>query len=149
MGDLAALDQLRAENAEVTNHLQRMAADFDNFRKRAKRDVEQAARFANDKLVGELLAVLDDLERALEHAGDAGESFVEGVKMTHSRLERVLTEHGLEGVDCSGEFDPQLHEALMMQPGSGRPEGTVLQVVQKGYRIGERVVRHAKVIVAG
>lgn len=144
------LAQLRAENGELTGHLQRMAADFDNFRKRARRDVEQAASFASGKLLGELLSVLDDLERAMEHVGDAaGSGFAEGVQMVQQRLAQVLAAHGLEEVDTSGSFDPHLHEAIGMQPAVGASEGQILQVVQKGYHVGDRVLRHARVIVAG
>lgn len=139
---IAAYDELR-------DHLQRLAADFDNFRKRAVREREQAASAADARLLGELLVVLDDLERALGHSGEDA-SVSEGIRMVHGRLTDVLDRHGLTEVDTSGHFDPHLHEAMMMQPaGQGVVEGTIVDVVQKGYMLGDRVLRHARVIVAG
>ena len=141
-------DQYRAD-------LQRLAADFDNFRKRSQREREQAATAADARLLGELLAVLDDFERALAHAGEAPagspqSQLADGIRMTHSRLWGVLAQHGLQEIQVGGMFDPHLHDAMMMQaPPPGVESGTVLQVVQKGYMLGDRVLRHAKVIVAG
>jgi molecular chaperone GrpE len=149
------LARLTQERDEFKADLQRMAADFANFRTRSDREKQQAASAADAKLLGELLIVLDDLERALEHIGDsdAGDShsqLVEGIRLVQRRLLDVLTAHGLVEIDASGAFDPHLHEAVLMQPPpAGVAEGAILQVAQKGYAIGDRVVRHAKVIVAG
>jgi molecular chaperone GrpE len=153
-GDIVSGDisQLQNELAETTNHLQRMAADFDNFRKRAIREREMASQMADAKLLGELLVVLDDFDRALEGAAADGatvESVCEGVKMVDGRLRSVLTAAGLAEVPVDGQFDPHLHEALLVQPGSGKAEGEIIQVVQRGYQLKDRVIRHAKVIVAG
>jgi molecular chaperone GrpE len=99
--------------------------------------------------------VLDDFERGLQHAGDAPEGtphaqLAEGIRMTHGRLLGVLSQHGLTEIAVEGQFDPHLHEAVMMQPApAGVVPDTVLNVVQKGYMLGDRVLRHAKVIVAG
>lgn len=146
----ADLTELAHRNEELTQHLQRLAADFDNFRKRARREVEMAATAASDRLLGELVGVVDDLERALEHAsGDTAATLGDGIRMVHTRLTSVLAAHGLEEVDASGIFDPHLHEALMMQPAEGATAGQILQVMQKGWKVGDRVIRHAKVVVAG
>ncbi len=146
----ADLVELSHRNDELTQHLQRLAADFDNFRKRARREVEAAASAANDRLLSELVGVVDDLERALDHAGtDSASQLGDGIRMVHGRLTNVLAEHGLEEVDTSGAFDPHLHEAMMMQPSDGTNDGQIVQVLQKGWKVGERVIRHAKVIVAG
>jgi len=148
--DPTEVEVLHAQNAELTEHLQRLAADFDNFRKRARREVIQASASASDKLLGEMLAVLDDLGRALEHANESDPAqVINGIRMVYDRLSAVLNEHGLEEIPAVGQFDPHLHEAMMMQPAPEVPEGQILQVLQKGYRIGDRVLRHAKVIVAG
>lgn len=146
----AELHTVLQENAELTGHLQRLAADFDNFRKRSRRDIEAASANAADRLIVDMLVVLDDLERALEHAGDESASqLAEGIRMVHGRMLGVLTAQGLQQIECDGPFDPHQHEAMMLQPTPGMPDGTIVQVLQKGWRIGERVVRHAKVIVAG
>ncbi len=147
----ADLSELALRNEELTQHLQRLAADFDNFRKRARREVETAASAASDRLLAELVGVVDDLERALDHAaGDATSQLGDGIRMVHQRLTSVLTAHGLEEVDTSGMFDPHLHEALMMHPATqGTTPGSIVQVLQKGWKVGDRVIRHAKVAVAG
>jgi len=127
----------------------RLAADFDNYRKRVAR--EQAALFqrANERLLNELLPVLDDLERALEAAAGHEEAKLEeGVRLVHRSLLALVERHGLKEIDTDGVFDPHVHEALLTQPGEGADEGSVLQVLQKGYRLGDRVLRPARVIVA-
>jgi molecular chaperone GrpE len=150
--DLGGTPSVEAERDQYRDDLQRLAADFDNFRKRAQRDRENAAAAADAKLLGELLDVLDDLDRALDHAG-AGASVAQlsdGIRMVHGRLGGVLDKHGLTPIDASGAFDPHLHEAVMMQPApAGVAPDTILQVAQKGYMLGDRVLRHAKVVVAG
>lgn len=143
---------LRTQLAEANSHLQRMAADFDNFRKRAAREREAASAAADAKLLGELLVVLDDFERAMEvaHGDNASvEDVAAGVRMIDERLRSVLGSAGLSEVATDAGFDPHLHEALLVQPGSGQPEGAIIQVVQRGYQLGDRVIRHARVIVAG
>ena len=142
------VEPLLRERDELKDGLQRMAADFDNFLKRSLREKEAAASAADAKLLGELLVVLDDFDRALGHAGSGGQ-LEEGVRMTQSRLANVLAQHGLTEIETEGHFDPHLHEAVMMREQDGAEEGQILDVMQKGYRIGDRVVRHSKVVVAG
>jgi len=127
----------------------RLAADFDNYRKRVAREhVELTAR-ANERLVNELLPVLDDLERALEAAAEHEEAKLEeGVQLVHRSLASLLERHGLREIETEGAFDPHVHEALLSQPAEGADEGSVLQVLQKGYRLGDKVLRPARVIVA-
>ena len=127
----------------------RLAADFDNYRKRVAREhVELTAR-ANERLVNELLPVLDDLERALEAAAEHEEAKLEeGVQLVHRSLASLLERHGLREIETEGAFDPHVHEALLAQPAEGADEGSVLQVLQKGYRLGDKVLRPARVIVA-
>jgi molecular chaperone GrpE len=143
------LEALRNENEELIDTLQRLQADFDNYRKRAQRDQEALVGRAGERIVKELLPVLDDLERALEAAEKHEEAKLEeGVKLVHRQLEQLLEREGLSLVETDGKFDPHVHEALLTQP-SESEEGSVIEVLQKGYRLGERVLRPARVVVAG
>ena len=127
----------------------RLAADFDNYRKRVAREHADLTTRANERLVNELLPVLDDLERALEAAAEHEEAKLEeGVKLVHRSLVALLERHGLSEIAAEGAFDPHVHEALLTQPADSAAEGAVLQVLQKGYRLGDRVLRPARVIVA-
>jgi molecular chaperone GrpE len=142
------LAALEAERDEYLNDLKRVAADFENFRKRAARDQESLVARAHERLVKELLPVLDDLERALDAARDSGtRSVEEGVRLVHRELRSALDREGLAEIDADGHFDPHVHEALLTQP-SEAAEGSVLEVLQKGYRLGDRVLRPARVVVA-
>jgi molecular chaperone GrpE len=127
----------------------RLAADFDNYRKRVAREQTELYRRANERLLHELLPVLDDLERALEAAAEHEEAKLEeGVRLVHRSLLGLVERHGLSEIETDGPFDPHVHEALLAQPGEGAEQGSVLQVLQKGYRLGDRVLRPARVIVA-
>ena len=127
----------------------RLAADFDNYRKRVAREHSELTARANERLVNELLPVLDDLERALEAAAEHEEAKLEeGVQLVHRSLAALLERHGLTEIATEGAFDPHVHEALLAQPAEGAEEGSVLQVLQKGYRLGDKVLRPARVIVA-
>ena len=144
------LAQAIAQRDEYLDALQRLKADFDNFRKRSARDYEQLSVRANERLVNDLLPVLDDLERALAAAAEHAEAKLEeGVRLVHRSLADTLTREGLAEieVEVEGQFDPHVHEALLSQP-SEAAEGAVIQVLQKGYRLGERVLRPARVVVA-
>ena len=126
----------------------RLAADFDNFRKRAAREQLELTTRATERLVAELLPVLDDLERALEAAEQHEEAKLEeGVRLVHRSLADALRKEGLAEIETNGRFDPHVHEALLSQP-SEAEEGSVIQVIQKGYRLGDRVLRPARVVVA-
>ena len=147
-----ALDPLAvvtAERDEYLATLQRLAADFDNYRKRAVRDQQAFAARAAERLVAKLLPVLDDLERALDAAEHHEEAkVVEGVEMTRSALANALISEGVEEIVAEGVFDPHVHEALLAQPAEGVEPGSIIQVVQRGYRLGDAVLRPARVIVA-
>jgi molecular chaperone GrpE len=143
------LDALVAERDRYLDQLRRVTADFDNFRKRAARDYESLASRAAERLVTALLPVLDDLGRALEAAEEQEEAKLEdGVRLVHRQLADTLRREGLEEVPTDGMFDPHVHEALLAQPAEGRESGEILDVVQKGYRLGDRVLRPARVVVA-
>src|SRR5919199_1474397 len=142
------LAELTRERDEYLDALQRVKAEFDNYRKRAARDQESLVARAHEGLVRELLPILDDLERALEAAAEHEEvKLEEGVRLVHRSLRDLLAKEGLTEVDTKGKFDPHVHEALLSQP-SDEEEGTVIEVVQKGYTLGDRVVRPARVVVA-
>jgi molecular chaperone GrpE len=143
------LADAEAKRDEYLADLQRLAADFDNYRKRVLRDQEQLVARAHEGLVKELLPVLDDLERALGAAEVHDEAtVVEGVRLVQRALADQLAREGLEEITAEGAFDPHIHEALLSQPGEGAEPGTVLQVVQKGYRLGDRVLRPARVVIS-
>jgi molecular chaperone GrpE len=147
-GDVAGA-ALQAERDELFDRLQRLAAEFDNFRKRSAREQTAMSARANERLVKELLPILDDLGRALGAAAEHEEAKLEdGVRLVHRALADVLAKEGLAEIETDGRFDPHVHEALLSQP-SDADEGTVIEVVQKGYRLGERVLRPARVVVAG
>ena len=143
--------RLQAAEAKAEEHLadlQRLAAEFDNFRKRAARDQGELVGRATERLVKELLPVLDDLERALAAAEQhEGAKLEEGVRLVHRSLAAVLEREGLAPIETDGPFDPHVHEALLTQPADAE-EGTVIDVLQKGYRLGDRVLRPARVVVA-
>ncbi|MGA9762436.1 MAG: nucleotide exchange factor GrpE [Gaiellaceae bacterium] len=149
---LAASEQARAEAEALRDQylgdLQRLAADFDNYRKRVAREREALVARAHAGLVEAILPVLDDLGRALEAAGLHEEAKLEdGVRLVHRQLSDVLAREGLEEIPTDVPFDPHVHEALAAIP-SEAEEGTILEVVQRGYLLGDRVLRPARVVVA-
>jgi len=142
------LAALEAERDEHLNDLKRVAAEFENYRKRILRDQEGLVARAHERLVKELLPVLDDLERALAAAEQHEEAKLEeGVRLVHRQLAAALEREGLTEIPIEGKFDPHVHEALLSQP-SDQDEGTVIQVLQKGYSLGDRVLRPARVVIA-
>jgi len=141
-------DELAAERDELVDRLQRLQAEFENYRKRAARDQHALVARAHERLVKELLPVLDDLGRALEAAEQHEEAALEdGVRLVHKQLVDVLAKEGLTEIETNGAFDPHVHEALLAQP-SDAETGTVLEVLQKGYRLGDHVLRPARVTIA-
>ncbi len=145
------------ERGEYLALAQRTQADFENYRKRAARDAAAAGERAKSGLVRELLPVVDNLERALDASsaadrgdGQPAEHLADGVRLVHSELVAVLARNGVEAFDPRGEkFDPELHEALSMRSEEGAEPGTVLDVVEKGYRLNGAVLRPARVVVSG
>ena len=139
---------LQAERDELFDRLQRLAAEFDNFRKRNAREAAVTVERANERLVKELLPVLDDLGRALEAVAEHEEAKLEdGVRLVHRSLADLLAKEGLSEIATEGAFDPHVHEALLSQP-SEAAEGDVIEVVQKGYTLGDKVLRPARVVVS-
>jgi molecular chaperone GrpE len=164
---------LQAERDELFDRLQRLAAEFDNFRKRNARENAALTERANERLVKELIPILDDLGRALEASAEHEEAakrpvrdsgpvegvqgnrdvpptahdVFEGIRLVHRALVGILTKEGLAEIATDGKFDPHVHEALLSQP-SDADEGSVIEVVQKGYKLADKVLRPARVVVA-
>ena len=151
--DEAQLDEPQAEESAAApvedDRLLRLAAEFDNFKKRAARERQEYVALANERIVKDLLPILDDLERALTAAEQHEEAQLEeGVRLVHRSLASLLERNGLSQIEVEGKFDPHVHEALLAQPAEDRETGDILDVIQQGYKIGDRVVRPARVIVA-
>jgi len=156
-GDYEALMRLLKENEELKDRALRLAADMENLRRRAARDVHDARSYAIANFARDMLSVSDNLGRALEAipaeakaAGDAGfKALIEGVDITERAMLAALERHGVKKLQPEGEkFDPNFHQAMFEVPNPEVPAGTVVQVVQPGYSIGDRVLRPAMVGVA-
>jgi len=154
-GDAVRADirELESELEETRDRLLRLQADFDNFRKRVLKEREEAHRFGHQNLVKDLLPTVDNLERALEHArtsrGADLEGFLQGVELVLREVLGVLEQYGVTEVEAEDRaFDPNVHEAVGQKEAPGRPPGTVVQVVQKGYQLRDRLLRPARVLVA-
>jgi molecular chaperone GrpE len=141
----AVTEELAAQKDEYL----RLAADFDNFKKRTRRDSEQQAAAQKEAFIGDLLPALDNLERALaSDQSSASAPLHQGVTMTLQQLSQLLQQHGIEAVEDVGQpFDPHRHEAVSIRHDLSQPDQIVLEVVQRGYCRGEHVFRPAKVIV--
>ena len=142
-----AVDPLAEAQAKADEYLdmaRRVQADFDNYRKRSQKEKEDYKAFATADLLSDLLTIVDDLDRALEHNKDDND-FVTGVKSVRKNLMKVLESKGLKEIDTSGKFDPNYHEAFGMVEAD--TDGDIAEVFQKGYSIGSRVLRTAKVKV--
>ena len=141
-------DSLRTENAQLKDRLLRTLADFENLRKRTEREKADFFRYAVSGVMKDVLPVLDNFERALEHA-EEGDDFHKGVLMIYKQLYEVLSRHGLKVIDEAGvHFDPNVHEAVIREEDESVPSHTVVAVLQKGYFIHDRLLRPAMVKVA-
>jgi molecular chaperone GrpE len=146
-----ALEQARAEAAANHDLYVRKTAEFENYRRRRDREFEELIRTSNGELISQLLPVLENLERALNHSesGEGFEAYRKGVEMIVNQFKEVLRRQGLEPIESVGQpFDPNLHEALLQAPSQDYEPGLVCEEVERGYRLGDRVIRHAKVAVS-
>jgi len=144
-------EDVSAELEETKSRLVYLAAEFDNYRKRAAREKEALVSFGNERLLRAILPFLDNMERAMSQAGATGavEGLLAGVRLTYDQLLAELRKFGLEQISTEGAmFDPNLHEAITQVPGEGKPEGTVLSEMAKGYLLNGRLLRPAQVTVA-
>ena len=137
--------------AEVRDQLLRLAADFDNFRKRMRREQDDLRRYGVEYLATDLLEVLDNFNRALDHSGTESKNpVVEGIRMVAKQLGDILARHGVSSFESVGQvFDPERHEAIGQIPVADQAVGTVINEAQKGYLLHDRLLRPAKVVVAG
>jgi len=150
------LEELKERAAKADEHWERLVqttADFENFKKRIAREKQDAIKFANEALLQKLVTVLDNFDMALSAAQteqtEAAQSLQTGIKMIHQQLKNVLVEAVLQEVDAAGkQFDPNLHEAVSQKETSEAPEGQVVEQLRKGYKLRERLLRPASVVVA-
>jgi molecular chaperone GrpE len=151
--DSARIEDLSAELVETKDRLIRLHADFENYRRRAQREREEAVRYGTQNLFKDLLTTVDNLERAIDHARMGGgadlENLLQGVELVQKGLVGLMSTHGVEEIDALGKlFDPALHEAMAQAPDASQPPNTVLEVLQKGYKLRDRLLRPARVIIA-
>jgi molecular chaperone GrpE len=151
------VEALAKENAELKDRVLRLAAEMENLRKRMAREIEDTRAYAITKFARDMLTATDSLSRALlvlpaetrDTAEGALKSLIEGIDLTEREMQRLLAVHGVKPIEAEGQkFDPHRHQAMFEVPDPSRPEGTVVQVVQTGYAIGDRVLRPAMVGVA-
>ena len=143
--------ELRTQLDEARDRALRLQADWENYRKRARRELDEERRYADLRLLTDLLPVLDNMQRAIESASQtsSGGGLLEGFKLVKQQLDNVLSQHDCKRIEALGQpFDPHLHEAVMQQPSAEHAPHTVLGVVRDGYLLHDRVVRPAQVIVA-
>jgi molecular chaperone GrpE len=148
------LDALLSERDDYLELAKRTKADFENYRRRMSSELQGASLRGKDELIREVVPVMDDLERAIEAAGldpegDSEDGLAHGVLLVFRSLRETLSRNGVEAVNPTGEkFDPTLHEALSTVEADGIESGTVVETMQKGYRLGDQLVRPARVVVA-
>jgi len=151
--DLEALKAEAAKAKEYWDKLLRTTADFENYKKRATRERQEAVKFANEGIIGTLLPIMDNFEMALAAMAGAKDPAVQslqsGVSMIYQQLKKALADAGLEEVDAANQrFDPNVHEAVSQQETAEVPEGNVVQQLRKGYKLRDRLLRPASVVVA-
>jgi molecular chaperone GrpE len=152
--EIAELRAQADKAAENWDKYVRLNADFDNFKKRAARERQEAIRYANEGLLEKLIPIIDNFEMALlaannAQAGGTTDALKQGVNMIATQLKSALNEAGLEEIDATGQtFNPNLHEAVSQQESKDVPEGQVLQQLRKGYKLRDRLIRPATVVVA-
>jgi len=144
------LAETEKQNKELEDRLIRLAAEFDNYKKRIAKEQNQLEKYASQNLISKLLESLDNFSRALDSAKNSADikSLQSGVELIYSQLMEILSKEGLEEIQAVGEhFDPHLHEAVL-QIESDRPEGTIVDEISKGYKLNGKVIRHSKVVVS-
>jgi molecular chaperone GrpE len=146
----AKIEQLEADAKEASNRYLRLAADFDNYKKRVRQDQSELVQHANADLIGRLLPVVDNFHRVIESAAPGvDDAWLKGIQLTLQQLDELLASQGVSPIESVGKpFDPTLHEAIGHEESDEHAEDTVVSEVRKGYRLHERVVRPALVRVA-
>jgi molecular chaperone GrpE len=145
----AEVEALTAERDGLKDQWLRTLAEFDNYRKRTARDHERMRKTAAESLLRDLLPILDNLERAVGHAGVQSDGLAQGVEMVMRQFQEVLSNHGLKEIPALGEvFDPNVHEAVSQEPSDTVPEGAIVREFQKGYKLGEHIIRSPRVSIS-
>jgi len=147
------LEEARAEAAEYKDKYLRAHADFENAKKRLEKDKMNAVSYANESFAKDILAVIDSFENAIssiegadeENSSDVLEKMKEGVNLTYNQLKKILEKNHIKEIDCKGEFNPEVHQAIMQVENDEHKSGDIVQVMQKGYTIKDRVLRPAMV----
>ena len=137
--------------AELNDRYLRLLAEYDNYRKRTERDFLNRIQNANERLITDILAVLDDLQRSLAHAnnGENSDNLLEGFELIYKKMSSILEKEGLEAIEATGhEFDPAQHDALMQMESDSHESGIIIEEHLKGYRLNDKVIRHSQVLVA-
>lgn len=149
IGEKADQEKPAKEEEELNTRYLRLAADFQNYKKRVEKEKSDIYAYANEKIVVELLDVIDNFERALDHSNDSNEGFAEGMSMIFKQFKGVLEKSGVEEIKAVGEqFDPNFHHAVMTENSVEHESGQVTLVLQKGYLLNNKVIRPAMVKVA-
>ncbi len=143
------IEKLKDEIASEKDRNIRLLADFDNFRRRVTREKNETYQRAAEATIAEFLPVLDNFDRAIGQAPGAGDAFADGVRMVYGQLSEVLSRAGVTPVEAIGAaFNPAEHEAIAYQPSAEAPEGQIIYEAKRGYRMGDRIIRPASVIVS-
>lgn len=145
------ISELESKILDVKDMLLRKAAEFENYKRRSESEMNSFYQYSNEVMIKSLLPILDDFERLLNTNPNKKEeqALIKGVDLLYHKFKKVLEKQGLKEIDCKGkDFDVNLEDALMLQPDETHPPNTVLEVVEKGYYLKEKVLRHAKVIVS-
>lgn len=143
--------ELQQQYNELNEKYLRLAAEFDNYKKRKDREFTRRVQYANEEFIREVLPVLDDLERAMEASEDDSsfEELKSGVELVYENFKNILKRRGVEAIDSVGEpFDPDLHDAMMVRESEEHDSEIVLEEFERGYKLGDTVLRHAKVVVS-
>ena len=143
--------ELEKQSAQLKDQLLRKAAEFDNYKRRTENDFASLAKFAAENIITQLVPILDDFNRSLKSVKDKAEndSFYKGIELIYAKFLKVLEAQGLKAMDVVGkEFNVDVHDALMQMPRADVPPHTVLEEVEKGYLLFDKVIRHAKVVVS-
>ncbi len=142
-------ENLQEEYEKLKENYLRLLADFDNYRKRMMKEIEEAKEAAKRSIIKEFLVILDNLEKAIEMAYQHKDAIIEGIELSIKSFRDMLKKHGVEEINPKEEtFDPNLHDALMTQESDKLPKNTVIQTVEKGYIYKDKLIRPAKVIVS-
>ena len=139
-------EDLKQKNGELKETLQRLQAEFENYRKRTEEDKSKFVSIANKEIIQKIIPILDNLELALSSSNEKNE-FRKGIELIYSQIKEILQNEGVTTINTTGKFDPKLHEALIAEQSEKEP-GTILEELQKGYIIKDTIIRHAKVKIA-